>query len=58
MGVGVVDGAMVNVGNPHFVMFVESEDFSAHGMSWQELGSEDRDESAVSRMGRMWSLCG
>jgi diaminopimelate epimerase len=38
-GVGNVAGAMVNVGNPHFVLFVESEDFSAHGHSWQELGS-------------------
>jgi diaminopimelate epimerase len=40
---GVVDaiaGAMVNVGNPHYVLFVESEDFSAHGMSWQELGAK------------------
>ena len=39
-GVGVVEGAMVNVGNPHFVLFVETEDFSAHGMSWQELGAK------------------
>ena len=39
-GVGVVDGAMVNVGNPHYVIFVESEDFSAHGLSWQELGAK------------------
>ena len=39
-GVGNVAGAMVNVGNPHFVMFVESTDFSAHGMSWQELGAK------------------
>ncbi len=38
-GVGLVQGAMVNVGNPHFVLFVESDDFSAHGMSWQELGA-------------------
>ncbi len=38
-GVGNVEGAMVNVGNPHFVMFVESEDFGTHGMSWQELGA-------------------
>jgi diaminopimelate epimerase len=37
-GVGEVAGAMVNVGNPHFVVFVESEDFSAHGLAWQELG--------------------
>jgi diaminopimelate epimerase len=36
---GVIDGAMVNVGNPHYVIFVESEDFSAYGMSWQELGA-------------------
>jgi diaminopimelate epimerase len=39
-GVGNVAGAMVNVGNPHFVLFVESEDFSAHGHSWQELGAK------------------
>jgi diaminopimelate epimerase len=37
---GVIDGAMVNVGNPHYVIFVESEDFSSHGMSWQELGAK------------------
>jgi diaminopimelate epimerase len=39
-GVGNVAGAMVNVGNPHFVVFVESADFSAHGLSWQELGAK------------------
>jgi diaminopimelate epimerase len=39
-GVGEVAGAMVNVGNPHFVLFVESEDFSAHGLSWQALGAK------------------
>lgn len=37
---GVIDGAMVNVGNPHYVLFVDTEDFSAHGMSWQELGAK------------------
>jgi diaminopimelate epimerase len=37
--VGNIAGAMVNVGNPHFVLFVDSEDFGAHGSSWQELGS-------------------
>ena len=37
---GVIDGAMVNVGNPHFVLFVEREDFGAHGLSWQELGAK------------------
>jgi len=36
--VGNVAGAMVNVGNPHFVLFVDTEDFSAYGHSWQELG--------------------
>ena len=39
-GVGNVAGAMVNVGNPHFVLFVEREDFGAHGLSWQELGAK------------------
>jgi len=39
-GVGDVAGAMVNVGNPHFVLFVDREDFGAHGMSWQELGAK------------------
>jgi diaminopimelate epimerase len=39
-GIGNVPGAMVNVGNPHFVLFVDSEDFSAHGHSWQELGAQ------------------
>ena len=38
-GVGNVAGAMVNVGNPHFVLFVDTDDFGAHGMSWQELGA-------------------
>jgi diaminopimelate epimerase len=39
-GVGLVEGAMVNVGNPHFVLFVDTDDFSSHGMSWQELGAK------------------
>jgi diaminopimelate epimerase len=39
-GIGEVAGAMVNVGNPHFVIFTEVEDFSAHGLSWQELGAK------------------
>lgn len=39
-GVGLVEGANVNVGNPHFVIFVETEDFSAHGVSWQALGEK------------------
>ncbi len=36
----IVPGAMVNVGNPHFVLFVESDDFSAHGRTWQQLGAQ------------------
>ena len=39
-GVGTVEGAMVNVGNPHYVLFVDTPDFSAHGLSWQELGAK------------------
>jgi diaminopimelate epimerase len=39
-GVGNVTGAMVNVGNPHFVLFVEAEDFGSHGYPWQELGAK------------------
>ncbi len=37
---GNVVGAMVNVGNPHFVIFVDTEDFSAHGLAWQTLGEK------------------
>lgn len=37
---GAIGGAMVNVGNPHFVIFPEREDFGSHGMSWQELGAK------------------
>jgi diaminopimelate epimerase len=38
-GVGIIPGAMVNVGNPHFVLFVDTEDFSAHDLPWQQLGA-------------------
>jgi diaminopimelate epimerase len=37
---GVMDGVMVNVGNPHFVLFPEREDFGTHGMTWQEVGAK------------------
>lgn len=37
---GVIEGAMVNVGNPHFVLFPDREDFGSHGLSWQELGAK------------------
>lgn len=39
-GIGEVPGAMVNVGNPHFVIFVDTEDFQAHGLPWQQLGAK------------------
>ena len=39
-GVGVIGGAMVNVGNPHYVIFTEQEDFGSHGLSWQDLGAK------------------
>jgi diaminopimelate epimerase len=35
-----VPGAEVSVGNPHFVIFVETEDFSVAGLSWRQLGDE------------------
>lgn len=38
-GVGEVAGVMVHVGNPHFVVFTESENFALHGLPWQELGA-------------------
>jgi diaminopimelate epimerase len=37
-GVGNVAGALVNVGNPHFVILVETEDFSVQGLAWQQMG--------------------
>jgi diaminopimelate epimerase len=37
---GPIEGAMVNVGNPHFVLFVDSSDFGSHGLSWPELGAK------------------
>lgn len=37
---GIIEGAMVNVGNPHYVLFPEREDFGTHGMTWQELGAK------------------
>jgi len=37
---GPIEGLMVNMGNPHFVVFPEREDFGSHGMSWQELGAK------------------
>ena len=34
----VVEGFAVSTGNPHFVLFVEDENFRAHGREWYELG--------------------
>ena len=34
----LIEGAIVSTGNPHFVIRVESTDFSAYGMDWQTLG--------------------
>ncbi|MGI4828773.1 MAG: diaminopimelate epimerase [Janthinobacterium lividum] len=34
-----IEGAMVNVGNPHFVLFPQDEDFGTHGMSWEQMGA-------------------
>lgn len=33
-------GAEVSVGNPHFVVFVETEDFSVNGVCWQQVGEQ------------------
>jgi diaminopimelate epimerase len=35
-----LQGAEVSVGNPHFVLFVETEDFSVGGLSWQQMGEK------------------
>ncbi len=33
-----VEGAIVSTGNPHFVIRVEDDSFSAYGMDWETLG--------------------
>jgi diaminopimelate epimerase len=38
-GVGDVAGAVVDVGNPHFVIFTEDESFASHGVAWEKLGA-------------------
>jgi diaminopimelate epimerase len=35
-----IPGAMVNMGNPHFVLFPDAEDFSFQGLTWQQLGAK------------------
>lgn len=34
-----VHGAVVDMGNPHFVLFTTHENFSSHGLTWQQLGA-------------------
>jgi len=35
-----IAGAIVSTGNPHFVLFVDTDDFSYTGLPWVELGRE------------------
>lgn len=37
---GVVEGAVVSTGNPHFVIFADTPDFSVAGRTWQQVGEE------------------
>ena len=36
---GTISGMRVDVGNPHFVLFTDDEDFRTHGLPWQQLGA-------------------
>lgn len=38
-GVGEVSGAVVDVGNPHFVIFTDDAEFRSHGLPWEDLGA-------------------
>lgn len=35
-----ISGAVVNTGNPHFVILVENDDFAVAGRSWESIGKE------------------
>jgi diaminopimelate epimerase len=35
-----VDGAIVSMGNPQFVTFIEGEEFALSGLSWEVIGRE------------------
>ena len=37
-GIGEVAGAVVNVGNPHFVIFTDDAEFRTYGLPWEDLG--------------------
>ena len=36
----VVEGAVISIGNPQFVIFAENEEFMVAGRAWQEAGEE------------------
>ena len=36
----VIEGAVVSTGNPHFVVFVDQQDFGVGGRAWQAIGEE------------------
>ena len=38
-GIGPVAGAIIDVGNPHFVLFTGDPDFRTYGVDWQDLGA-------------------
>ncbi|MGI4755656.1 MAG: diaminopimelate epimerase [Janthinobacterium lividum] len=38
-GIGEVEGAVVDVGNPHFVIFTDEVDFRLHELAWEDLGA-------------------
>lgn len=35
-----VAGVNVSIGNPHFIIFVDTQNFECFGRSWQEIGAE------------------
>jgi diaminopimelate epimerase len=35
-----IEGAVVSMGNPHFVIFVDNRDFAVSGREWESLGRE------------------
>ena len=35
-----IEGAVVSMGNPHFVIFVEDKNFSVLGLDWESIGRE------------------
>jgi len=35
-----IEGSVVSMGNPHFVIFVEDKSFAVSGMAWESIGRE------------------